>query len=175
MDILISSNLERLVYELSGRNDELTASRMASLGKSGSYEITKPELDALETDFWAACASEEEVADTIADYFDEYGYIADPHTAVGLCVRDKYIEETGDDTVTVVLSTASPYKFVDSVLKDIGESVGADELDNLRKLEEVTALPLPETLGELTKLPVRFTDVIDPKDAPETVMNYVKK
>ncbi len=175
MDILISSNLERLVYELSGRNDDLTASRMASLSKTGSYEITKSELDALESDFWAACASEDEVADTIADYFDEYGYIADPHTAVGLCVRDKYIGETGDDTVTVVLSTASPYKFVDSVLKDIGETVGSDELDNLKKLEEVTALPLPETLGELTSLPVRFTDVIDPADAPETVMNYVKK
>ncbi|MFR6640257.1 MAG: hypothetical protein ACLUSP_01985 [Christensenellales bacterium] len=175
MDILISSNLERLVYELSDRNDVLTASRMASLSKTGSYEITKPELDALEADFWAACASEDEVADTIVDYFDEYGYIADPHTAVGLCVRDKYIGETGDDTVTVVLSTASPYKFVDSVLKDIGETVGSDELDNLKKLEEVTALPLPETLGELTSLPVRFTDVIDPADAPETVMNYVKK
>lgn len=175
MDILVSSNLERLVFELSGRNADLTAERMASLSKTGSYSISDSELTALKEDFWADCATEEEVAETVAEYFDEYGYIADPHTAVGLCVRDKYAATSGDETVTVVLSTASPYKFVDSVLADLGEKPGADELDSLRKLEEITALPLPSSLSELTSLKPRFTDVIDPAQAPETVAKYVKR
>ena len=174
MDILISSNLERLVFELSARDDQLTAKRMEELKTNGVYSITESELAELKQTFWADYSSEDEVEDTLYDYFDEYGYIADTHTSVALSVYDKYVEETDDETKTVVLSTASPYKFVNDVLRALGEKPGRDELTSLEKLEEVTALPLPETLSELPTLEKRFTKVIDKDDALNTVLEYVE-
>ena len=175
MDILISSNLERLVFELSARDDALTAKRMAELKENGVYSITESELKELQNTFWADCADEDEVEETLYDYFEGFGYIADTHTSVALCTYDKYYDETEDDTKTVVLSTASPYKFVNDVLRAIEEKPGKDELASLKKLEEVTALPLPETLSELPKMKKRFTGVIDKNDALKTVLDYAEK
>ncbi len=175
MDILVSSNLERLVFELSKRDDKLTAERMDALKKEGTYSITDAELDAIKAEFNAYWSDEDEIAETIYDYFEGFGYVADTHTATGLSAYDKYFEETEDDTKTVVLSTASPFKFVDDVLKALDEKPGKDELSSMRKLEEVTALPLPDSLRELPDLPKLHTDVIDKANALDAVLSYVKK
>jgi threonine synthase len=174
MDILISSNLERLVFELSGRNAELTAKRMAELKDKKTYSITDEELNELKETFWGDYSDEVEVSETLYDYFEGFGYIADTHTSVALSVYDKYYDETEDDTKTVVLSTASPYKFVNDVLNALGERKGKTELDSLKKLEDVTALPLPETLAELPTLTKRFTKVIDKSEALDEVLDYVR-
>jgi len=173
MDILVSSNLERLLFELSGRSDSLTAKRMAELKEKGVYSLSEDELKALQSEFFAGFASEDEVADVLGYYFDEYGYIADTHTSVALKVYDDFIAETDDQNFTVVLSTASPYKFVDDVLRDIGEKPGKNELDSLSKLEDVTALPLPESLRELPTLPVLHSRVVDKTEAVKVVLDYV--
>ncbi|MBO5215966.1 MAG: threonine synthase [Clostridia bacterium] len=175
MDILISSNLERLLFELSGRDCELTAKRMESLAKTGAYEIEGDELSLLQKHFYAEWADEEEVSDEIGELFDETGYIMDTHTAVALNVYDKYIADTDDETFTVVLSTASPYKFVSAVLDAIGEKVPKSDADALALLEEVTALDLPRSLSELPTLKKRFTSVIDKDEIKDFVLDYIAK
>ena len=173
MDILVSSNLERLVFELSGRDDKLTASRMDSLKKEGVYSVSDEELKKLKEGFYADWSDENEVFETLSDYFDEYGYIADTHTSVALAVCDNYVRETGDENKTVVVSTASPYKFVADVLKALNETPAADELKAMRQLEELTALPLPDSLAELPGLKKIYTDLIDKDAAENAVLTYV--
>lgn len=175
MDILISSNLERLIFELSSRNASITAQRMQELKTKKTYEITKEELEKLKADFYAECASEDEVKETVGEYFDEYGYIVDTHTAVALCAYEKYVEDTDDDTKTVILSTASPYKFVNDVLVAIGEKSEKDELKALNKLENITALPLPESLSELPKMEKIHTDSIEKEMVDEMILNFVRR
>lgn len=174
MDILVSSNLERLVFELSGRDDALTAKRMNDLKTEKCYSISAKELEEMKENFYAECASEEEVKDTVAEYFDEYGYICDTHTAVALNVYGKYAQ-LDDDTKTVVLSTASPFKFVNDVLIDIGEKPEKDEMKALEKLEEVTALPLPDSLKELPSLEKIHTQSVDKALVDEMVLAYIAK
>ena len=175
MDILISSNLERLIFELSSRNSSLTSQRMQALKNEKCYEITKAELEKLNADFYAECASEDEVKETVGEYFDEYGYIVDTHTAVALCAYEKYVDDTHDDTKTVILSTASPYKFVNDVLVAIGEKPEKDELKALKKLENVTALPLPESLSELPNMEKIHTDSIEKEMVDEMILNFVQR
>lgn len=174
MDILISSNLERLLFELSGRNDKLTAARMAELKDKGAYSISAEELGLLKSEFWADWSDENEIKETLCYYFEGYGYIADTHTSVALSVFDKYYDETGDDTKTVVVSTASPYKFAADVLDALGEEPCSDELKSLRKLEDITALPLPESLSSLPKLKKIYTDIIDKDAASDAVTGYAR-
>lgn len=175
MDILVSSNLERLVFELSGRNDNLTAERMRSLLDTGTYSISAAELDEMKKTFWAAWASEKEVADTIADSFDEDGYIMDTHTAVARCVADKYYLENEDDRPVVVVSTASPYKFASDVYRAIGGKPSPDPFKTIELMEEETALPVPDSIAELKTLKKRFSDVIAPEDAEAAVIGYAEK
>jgi threonine synthase len=174
MDILVSSNLERLVFELSGRDAVLTRERMENLKKSGTYSITPAELKAMCEDFYADWASEEEVAATLKDYFDEYGYICDTHTSVAMCVLDKYRKATGSETPAVVLSTASPYKFVKSVLSDLGERIPADELKALKKLESITALPVPDSLASLTAQEKLHASVIAKDEINDAVLRSIR-
>lgn len=175
MDILISSNLERLLFEICGRDDKLVKERMASLKDSKAYKITDKELEFLKDNFYGGYASEEQVAKSLDYYYDEYGYIADTHTSVALNVYDQYKKETGDETNTVVVSTASPYKFVEDVLKFIGEKPAKDEISSLKKLEDLTALPIPEDFKELPKAQKRFTDTIDKNDSQKVVLEYCDK
>lgn len=175
MDILVSSNLERLVFELSGRDDKLTAARMDSLKKEGAYSVSDKELKALKEEFYADWSDEKEVAETLADYFDEFGYIADTHTSVALSVYDKFVRDTGDANKTVVVSTASPYKFVSDVLKALDETPAPDELKAMKQLEELTALPLPDSLAELPSLDKIYTDIIDKDAAENAVITYVNR
>jgi len=172
MDILISSNLERLIFELSGRDAQLTALRMRQLKEEGAYKVTGAEHDAMRALFSAGWASEEAVSETIAEIFDEYGYISDPHTAVALRVYADYKAKTADKTPCVTVSTASPYKFTSDVLKALGETPLANEQKNLSLLEDLTALPIPESIGELFGLKKIHTDTVEKSFAKQAVLDY---
>lgn len=172
MDILISSNLERLLFEISGRDDRLTAERMESLLARGVYSITDEERKRIAEDFDAGYASEERVAKEIADVFNESGYLIDTHTAVAYAVYRDYKKRTGDTAPTVIMSTAGPYKFVPAVLTALGESVPASAAEAIDKLEEISALPVPAALSELPTLPKLHTQVIDKGDVPAAVVSY---
>ena len=121
MDILISSNLERLIYRIAGEDDRADAEFMKNLAEKGVYEITPAMREKL-ADFYGNFATEEETARTIRDLYEKTGYVIDPHTAVASCVYGKYKADTADGTKTVIASTASPYKFTRSVMNAIGES-----------------------------------------------------
>lgn len=171
MDILISSNLERLLFELSGRDDGRTAARMTALKADGAYEITKEERIQAAELFYAGYADETEAGAALGNLFEEYGYIADTHTSVAAAVFDEYVSATGDETPTVVVSTASPYKFARDVLKCLDEKVPDDDFKAIAKLEDATALPVPDSLSGLKTAERRFTDVIDRAD----ILDYIKK
>ncbi len=175
MDILISSNLERLLFELSGRNDALIAERMEKLKSDGIYSITESELAEMQKSFYAGCAEEDTVFNTVGEYFDEYGYVLDTHTSVAASVYAEYVAATGDETPTVIVSTASPYKFVDDVLAALGEKAGKTTQASLKKLEDLSAMPIPETLGGLFSMPILHKDVIDKSGAKDAVISYCKK
>lgn len=175
MDILISSNLERLIFELSGRDDTLTAERMNQLKKKGTYDISDIELVELRKSFYAACSGDEEVSDSIAEFFEEYGYVMDTHTAVAYNVYTEYLSSTGDELPTVVVSTASPYKFVESVLSALGEKVAKDEVKNLLKLEDVSALPVPDSLINLPKMDKIYKGCVLSSQATDEILKFADK
>ena len=172
MDILISSNFERLIFETSGRNDALTAERMKSLCESGGYRIGAEEFAKINSLFKGYCASDEITKETIGEVFDESGYILDPHSAVAVYARGRYEKDFGESKV-VTVCTASPYKFVPCVLESIGESVPADEKKALEKLEDETALPLPDSLKELPALEKRFTGSAEKDAVKDVISDYV--
>lgn len=170
MDILVSSNLERLLFEISGRDGALTAKRMAALKKDGRYEINESEKKALSEIFWAGCADEETAAAALNQVFDEYDYIVDTHTAVAAAVYEAYKAKTDDSTPTVIVSTASPYKFPKAVLADLGEHVPEDDFKAIDRLENLTALPAPDSIVGLKRMEKRFTDIIDKRDINDYVL-----
>ncbi len=174
MDILISSNLERLVFELSGRNAELTRERMNELRTNGKYAITKEEKARLDEEYFANYCDEEDCLQTISDYFEEYGYVLDTHTAVAVNVAEGYKAYTNTNNPTVVLSTASPYKFARDVLKAIDGKAPEDAFKSANKLFEVTATPIPEQILALKTKEQRFLEVIDRKDTVDAVMQFIK-
>ena len=173
MDILISSNLERLVYLLTGKNDGETREKMAALGGTGVYQLDERELSALQKEFFGGCCDDEEAAKTIRETFREYGYLCDPHTAVAMNVCRQYRKETGDETRTIVLSTASPYKFGDTVLAALGEDCPGDDFVRLSALEQISGLPVPAALSTLKDAPVRFGEVCAPEEMGEKVLEFL--
>jgi len=175
MDILISSNLERLVFEISGRDDLLTAKRLKGLSSGGDYCLTKDEQQKLSNLFWAGFASEEEAFGALGQAFDEYGYIMDTHTAVAYSVYNDYVKATKDKTPCVIVSTASPYKFVKDVLFAIGEQPTGNDKKDIFLLEDLTALPIPETLSQLFKMPILHKDILDKEDIKDAVLKYSKE
>ena len=175
MDILISSNLERLIFELSDRDATLTKARMEELKKQGNYSITEKELEILDKEFFADFADEEECAETITDIFDEYGYVCDPHTAVAIKVKNVFDSYGESDGATVVLSTASPYKFPESVLCAITGKKCQDAFASASKLLSETAMPIPEKILELKKKEKRFNLVIEKEQAEKIVLDFIKE
>ena len=168
MDILISSNLERFIFELGGRDDKLTANRIADLNSKGSYSLTAKELKEAQNIFWAGYA--DDASECLEEVFDEYGYIMDTHTAVAKKVYDDYVADTKDKkTPTVIVSTASAYKFVKDVLEAIGEEPTGNDKKDILLLEDLTALPIPDSLLELFKLRVLHKSIIDKKDIKQQV------
>ena len=166
MDILISSNLERLLYMLGGA--KVTAELMDSLAQTGKYTLPDEFLTDLREIFSGYCCTEEETAAAIRDTYENVHYLIDPHTAVGLGAVRKYRAETGDDRVMVLASTASPYKFAADVCRSLG--VNAGDLDGeelLGALSNATGTEIPTPLAATLHKPVRFIDVIDPADMPD--------
>lgn len=175
MDILISSNLERLVFELSGRDGELTAKRMEDLKKSGKYSITKAEQAAVSAEFFADYCDEEECSEVICDVFENSGYLADPHTAVALKAAETYSVRSGSKNKMVVLSTASPYKFSQNVLKSISGKTVKDPFKAAQALETLSACPIPLQISQLKSKEKRFTEVIDKTETVKAVCDFAAK
>ena len=175
MDILISSNLERLLFELAGRDDALVREWMSSLAERGTYSVPETVERAAQTVFYGGCCDSAGTSRAIERAYSQYGYTLDPHTAVAFAVAQDYREETGDSTQTVIMSTASPFKFSGSVLSALGRRVAADEFENLAALSELTGLHIPEPMALLQKLPVRFSDVCDKGDMERAVLDILQK
>lgn len=150
MDILISSNLERLLYHLTGENTGQVSEWMKELSEKGSYQVGEPVLAVLQHLFWADWASDTQTTETIAAVHEKFGYTCDPHTAVAWGVCEKYRAQTADQTKAVILSTASPFKFNTSVLSALqGSSDGADEFVVLEQLSQLSGWPIPRQLAAL--------------------------
>ncbi|MBQ1242250.1 MAG: threonine synthase [Oscillospiraceae bacterium] len=160
MDILVSSNLERMLFMLSG-DESLVAGLMAKLSGEGEYEVPAELLAKIQEIFWAGCCDEEQTAATIADVWNKHGYLCDTHTAVAWQVAQQYKAANPEHASVVVLSTASPYKFPAAVLKALGESAGEDEFADMEKLEKLTGVAIPKNLSDLRSRAVRHTTVLD--------------
>lgn len=173
IDILISSNLERLVYELSGRDEATVSGWMKRLKETGSYSIPGEALRELQTVFVGGFCSEEDTLDTIRRVYDGYRYLIDPHTAVAQTVYDRYVEKTGDRTQTVLLSTANPYKFASDVIK-VFEDGTDDDFENVARLNAITGMPIPQGIRGLRNKPERHTGVVDLADMPRRVVDPVR-
>lgn len=171
MDILISSNLERLLYELSGRNDAAICDWFSQLANDGRYEVPAEVKAKLQLEFYGGFCDEKETAGTIQRLFDKYGYLCDTHTAVGAKVYADYYAETGDLTKTLVASTASPYKFTASVLSAITDQpIPENDFAQLDLLQELSGIPVPKALAELESKPVRFSDSVEKEGMVEQVL-----
>lgn len=159
MDILVSSNLERLLFSLMEEDDAKINDLMRRLETEGRYTVSPQVLSKLQADFAGGFCGEEQTADCIRRVFSLYSYLCDPHTAVAVSVYEQYRAESADDTKTIIVSTASPFKFPHSVLSALGEdTAGLDEFQIAEKLEKVSGCPMPEQLSGLREKPVRFTE-----------------
>lgn len=173
MDILISSNLERLVFELAGRSGEKTAAFMASLKKEGSYEL-EPDMKSALADFYGGYADDQETVQAIQKAYQENGYVMDTHTAVAYKVLADYRRETGDLTHAVIASTASPYKFTRSVVEGMGISTeGLDDFKLIDVLSEKSGLPIPEPIQGLKDRPVLHPGVCDKNVLAYKVLEFL--
>ena len=149
MDILVSSNLERLLYLMSGCNTALVAELMQQLNRDGVYTVPETMKAAISREFYAGFCDDTRAAETIAKVWKKQHYLCDPHTAAGWAVAESYVAETGDTRPVVVLSTASPYKFPAAVLEAIGGDVAGDEFDQMERLEAETCVAIPVNLATL--------------------------
>lgn len=174
MDILISSNLERLLYDLSGKNDEKINEWFRSLNQSGEYQVDKDVMERLNEHFYADYCTDEDTKNTIKEVFENYNYICDTHTAVAVKVYNSYKNETNDNTKTIIVSTASPYKFADSVLGAISNDILGDDFELLEKLYNLTKLEIPKNLSNLKSSKERFNTTIDKNDMKNYVCNLLK-
>ena len=173
MDILISSNLERLIYQIDGRDAEVTRAFMESLSVNGSYTITDGMRDQL-ADFYGNYASEAETAAAIKNLYEQTGYVIDPHTAVASCVYEKYRKDTGDDTKTVIVSTASPYKFTRSVMTAIDPAYDArEDFELVDELCRLSGVPVPRAIEEIRTAPVRHKTVCEVEEMPGVVRSFL--
>ncbi|MBE6701842.1 MAG: threonine synthase [Ruminococcaceae bacterium] len=171
MDILISSNLERLIYFTAGA--ERTAQYMKSLSETGAYTVDPDVKQAIDASFCGFFADEETTAKTIRAFMERYHYLADTHTAVALSAAEQYIEKTGDRKPMVVASTASPYKFASDVYTSLYDKAPADPLAALDALSAKTATEIPYPLRGIGERKVRFTDVVPAADMWEAVKKYL--
>lgn len=174
MDILISSNLERLLWHLTGGSDEDIRQWFGSLAKTGRYEVSDSVKAALAEEFYAGYCDDEQTKACIKEIFDKYSYTCDTHTAVAVKVYQDYVKETGDTTKTVIASTASPYKFSGSVLDALGEyDDKCDEFDLVDKLAEVSKLPVPKSLADLKNKDIRFTGSVERSEMENSVFEFL--
>ena len=175
MDILISSNLERLLYLLSGRNDAEVRGYMRALSESGRYTVSQELHSAITAEFACGFADDARAAETIRRTFEEKRYLADPHTAVAIAVYEEYKRSAGDLTPAVIASTASPFKFSRSVLTALGKDTSGSEFDLIDRLAAISGLAVPPRLGALRDMQERFTGCIEPAGMRSFIRQGLKK
>lgn len=173
MDILVSSNLERLLYALSGDAAEVTA-YMKQLSETGIYTVSETVRAAVTADFAAGYCDDAATKAQIASVYQTYHYLMDPHTAVGSKVLEDYRAKTGDLTPTVLASTASPFKFCDSVLEALGQKEDAPGTALLEKLSAVTGLAIPAPLRGLGEREIRFRDCCEKEQMEASVDAFLR-
>jgi len=172
MDILISSNLERLIYHICGDSSALCASFMKELSESGKYSITDKMREGL-SDFVGGYATEEQTAEEIRALYDGYSYVIDPHTAVASSVYRRYRAASGDITPAVIDSTASPFKFEGSVMKALGQKTDLPDLELADRLSELSGVPVPKAVSDLRDAPVLHDIVCDREDMEKEVRRFL--
>ena len=177
MDILVSSNLERLVFELSGRDAALTAERMSSLAEKGRYSVRQEELSAMREIFYAGYTSEDDTVECIYEFFTEYGYPMDTHTGVAMNVAQAYARSLEDDPNAeehpmVVVSTASPYKFPQDVLYALTGNDVKDSFKGIKRINLLTAMKVPESLKAIRYKPILFKQVVTPEKMFGEVLKF---
>ena len=171
MDILISSNLERLLYLMTGRNDEQIKEWFGKLAAEGKYEVSQEVKAQIAEEFWAGFCDDEETKAAIHEVYETYSYTCDTHTAVAVKVYSDYKKATGDATKTIIASTASPYKFSAAVLEAIeGKASDIDEYAKADRIAELSKMPMPAALADLKNKPERFSDVIERDDQKAYVL-----
>jgi len=173
IDILISSNLERLLFELSDRDVKQVSEWMQSLKTDGQYSITEEQRAALTKAFAADWCSEEDTLKTIRRIYEQKGYLMDPHTAVAQTVYERYVEQTGDTTPTILLATANPYKFASSVISAF-ETPSEDDFENVDRLFAFSGVKVPEGISNLRNKPELHLDVCALSDMFDRVLHGVK-
>ena len=173
MDILVSSNLERLIFELCEKDDGYVSAAMNSLREHGAYSVPDEILAKIKEVFAAGYTDDEGAEKRIKMLFDEHSYLCDTHTAVAVEVYEKYKEATGDMTKTIIASTASPYKFPRAVLKAISGENEPDDFEAAKKIEAVSRLKMPKQLSELSEKEPRFTNVCAREDMAKFVLSTV--
>lgn len=174
MDILISSNLERLIFKIAGNDAEKDAGFMESLNSSGSYEISDEMKEKL-SDFYGNYATEAQTAEEIKRVYDQTGYVLDTHTAVASAVYGKYVAETADHTKTVIASTASPYKFTRSVMNAIDEKK-YDAMGDFELVDELSAISqtaVPKAIEEIRNAEVRHQTVCETDQMRDMVKQFL--
>ena len=173
MDILISSNLERLIYKIAGNDAEKNRNFMEQLGAEGKYEITEEMKEKLR-EFYGNYANEEETAQTIRQVYEETGYVLDTHTAVGKAVYEKYKKDTQDNTKTVIASTASPFKFTRSVMTAIDKKYeDMEDFQLVDELSELAKIPVPQAIEEIRTAEIRHNTTAQVSQMAETVMKIL--
>lgn len=178
MDILVSSNLERLLYECAGRDGALVRTWMEQLSSSGSFSIGAQRLSELKKIFWAGYADDNMTSDEIRRFYERTHYVMDPHTAVGAHVLEQYRRETNDRTPAVLVSTASPYKFASDVVRSL---LGAEAVENMdffecsEKLESLSGVPLPKQVRELRDLSVRHNALCEVDNMESALLKELQK
>lgn len=174
MDILVSSNLERLIYYISGDDTKKTCELMQALATGGRYEINE-DMKMNLNDFLSGYATVDETKKAINKVYKETGYVMDTHTAVAFGVYDKYFRDTTNPSKTVVVSTASPYKFAESVLEAIGEeNIPQDDFEQAELLSRISGVPIPNAVQELHFAKIRHTGTCEPDGMKNEVMKILK-
>ena len=173
MDILISSNLERLLFELCGRDDGKINEWMTALKSEGKYSVDAEILEKIKEVFVGGCCDDTLTAQTIGEVFKEENYLCDTHTAVGVRVYEEYAAKTGDETKTVIASTANPYKFAKAVLSAVGGSECDDEFERLDILRQTTGEECPVQLSSLKTKSVRFSKCCEKDEMSAAVLSML--
>lgn len=175
MDILISSNLERLLFMESNYSDTFVNQMMHDLKENGEYHVAESVMNRIKETFCGYWTSEEECRKTIAELFRQEHVLIDPHTAVALSAAKRYKAETTDKSPCVILSTASPYKFTHDVLSCIDSEVTENDFKAMKKLHDLSGLKIPSSLSALEKMPVRFTRSITIDEGMSVIVERMKE
>jgi len=175
MDILISSNLERLLFELAGRQSAILSEWMEKLASRGWYTISPSALDHLQALFYGGFADRKETLRAVKEAFEKYGYLMDPHSAVGYSVGRRYREETGDGSPALLASTASPFKFNRAVLEALGrDPAPKNEFSLLEELSSLSGRPVPAQLAELKSLPEIHKGVCEKQEMADVLYRFLR-